>query len=116
MAAGNINSQIASTTIRLGGSGYRACGKRSLYQLRVIPASSSWATPYLVQQGVFSQDIYPDNNQVVVRQQTSGFFVDARNTLGQAEITHSFQGYTRSGDSHPGGGKFKQPGSHGVRY
>ena len=93
MAAGNINSQIASTTIRLGGSGSGfAASTHSIYQGYsgfFIVGNSVFGG-----QGVFSQDIYPDNNRVVVRQQTIGFFVDARNTLGQAAITHSFQGYT----------------------
>ena len=90
VTAGNINSQIASTTVRLGGSGSGLTASNSIHQ--------GYSGTFIVGnsvfgQGVFSQDIYPDNNQVVVRQQTAGFFVDARSTLGQSAITHSFQGY-----------------------
>ncbi len=91
MAAGNINSQIAFTTIRLGGSG-------SGFAANVPSISQGYSGNFIVGnsvfgQGVFAQDIYPENNRVVVQQQTMGFVVDARNTLGQAAITQSFQGY-----------------------
>ena len=87
MTAGNINSQIASTTIRLGGSGSGLGGKRPLY-------TQGYSGYFIVGnsvfgQGVFSQDIYPDNNQVVVQQQTVGFFVDAAEYVG-AGGDHSF--------------------------
>jgi len=91
VAAGNINSQIASTTVHLGGSGSGlAASTPSIHQGYsgyFIVGNSVFG------QGVFSQEIYPDNNRVVVLQQTTGFLVDARSTLGHVTISHSFQGY-----------------------
>ena len=93
MAAGNLNSQVASTTICLGGSG-------SGLAASTYSTNQGYSGFFIVgnsvfgDQGVFSQDIYSDNNRVVVRQQTLGFFVDARNTSGHVTISHSFQGYT----------------------
>ena len=92
MAAGNLNNQIASTTILLGGSGSGFAA--SNYSIHQGYSGFFIVGNAVFGQGVFSQDIYPENNRVVVRQQTVGFFVDARNTLGQAAISHSFQGYT----------------------
>ena len=91
-AAGNINNQFSSTTILLGGNG--AGSAAANYFLHQGYAAFFIVGNAVYGQGVFSQDINSENNRVVVRQRTVGFFVDARNTLGQVAIAHSFQGYT----------------------
>jgi hypothetical protein len=91
IAAGNINNQIAQTTVSFGGSASGLAADNSLmhqgYAGFFIVGNSVFGN------GFFSQDIYPDNNRLVVIQQTRGFIVDARNTSGHVEISHSFQGY-----------------------
>lgn len=89
--AGNINNQIAFTTVSSGGSasGLAADFIRQGYAGYFIVGNSVFGN-----NGFFSQEIYPDKNRIEVRQQTVGFIVDARNTLGHVAISHSFQGYT----------------------
>ena len=89
-AAGNLNNQTAFTTIAIGNmaSGFAADD----------PFFQGYAGTFVVGntvfgQGVFSQEIYPGNNRVVVRQRTVGFLVDARYTAAQVAISRSFQGY-----------------------
>ena len=64
MAAGNLNNQIAGTTISLGGSG-------SGLAANVRSISQGYAGTFIVDNSVFghgiiSQVIYPENNRVVV--------------------------------------------------
>ena len=91
MAAGNLNNQVAGTTIAFGGSG-------SGFASNVRSLSQGYAGNFIVDNSVFGpgiieQLIYPENNRVVVQQTAVGFIVDARNTSGHVAISHSFQGY-----------------------
>ena len=91
MAAGNLNNQVAGTTISLGGSG-------SGLAANVRSISQGYDGAFIVDNSVFgdgiiSQFIYPENNRVVVQQTAVGFIVDARNTSEHVTISHSFQGY-----------------------
>ena len=91
VAAGNLNNQVAGTTISFGGSGSGFAAKApSIFQ--------GYAGTFIVDnsvfgQGIIAQFIYPENNRVVVQQTAVGFIVDARHTSDHVTISRSFQGY-----------------------
>ncbi len=91
-AAGNLNNQNVFTSISIGRTGGGFGADNYLFQ--------GYSGTFIVGNAVYGQGVFtqetatnPANRGLVVLQQTVGFFVDARHTLGQVAITHSFQGY-----------------------
>lgn len=90
MAAGNLNNQAAVTNISSGGFGF---GGRN-YSINQGISGFFIVGNAVYGWGEFAQRVIKVNNRVLVSQQTVGFLVDARNTLGVAAISHSFQGFS----------------------